>query len=61
MNFKILFFISFLFLAACQTTTTKKNLPTTKPAATDIIEKTSNDIKCNWFNYWSSIRIYNGS
>ncbi len=44
MNFKILFFISFLFLAACQTTTTKKNLPTTKPAATDIIEKTSNDI-----------------
>ena len=43
MNYKIIFFISILFLTACQNTTTKKTLPSTDPATKDIIEKTSKD------------------
>ena len=43
MNYKIIFFISILFLTACQNTTTKKTLPSTEPATKDIIEKTSKD------------------
>ena len=42
MNYKIIFFISILFLTACQNTTTKKTLPTTE-STKDIIEKTSKD------------------
>ena len=43
MNYKIIFFISILFLTACQNTTTKKTLPSPEPATKDIIEKTSKD------------------
>ena len=43
MNYKIIFFISILFLTACQNTTTKKTLPSTDTAPKDIIEKTSKD------------------
>ena len=43
MNYKIILFISILFLTACQNTTTKKTLPSTDPATKDIIEKTSKD------------------
>ena len=43
MNFKIIFFISILFLSACQNTTTKKNIPTSK-TTTDTIKQTSKDI-----------------
>ena len=43
MNYKIIFFISILFLTACQNTTTKKTLPSTDPSTKDIIEKTSKD------------------
>ena len=43
MNYKIILFISILFLTACQNTTTKKTLPSTDPSTKDIIEKTSKD------------------
>ena len=43
MNYKIIFFISILFLTACQNTTTKKTLPSTEPATKNIIEQTSKD------------------
>ena len=43
MNYKIIFFISILFLTACQNTTTKKTLPSTEPETKDIIEKSSKD------------------
>ena len=42
MNYKIIFFISILFLTACQNTTTKKIPPSTEPTK-EIIEKTSKD------------------
>tara|TARA_B100001250_G_scaffold42675_1_gene33710 strand:- start:3284 stop:4123 length:840 start_codon:yes stop_codon:yes gene_type:complete len=44
MNFKIIFFISILFLAACQNTTNKKDLPNTEQVTTDIPKKTP-DVK----------------
>ena len=43
MNYKIIFFISILFLSACQNTTTKKTLPSTESSTKAIIEKTSKD------------------
>ena len=44
MNFKIITLISILFLSACQNTTTKKNIPTSKPPTTDSTEQSSKDI-----------------
>ena len=43
MNYKIIFFISILFLTACQNTTTKKELPSIEPPTNDIIKKKSKD------------------
>ena len=43
MNYKIIFFISILFLTACQNTTTKKELPSIDPPTNDIIKKKSKD------------------
>ena len=43
MNYKIIFFISILFLTACQNTTNKKIPPSTESVTKDIIEKTSKD------------------
>ena len=42
MNYKIIFFISILFLTACQNTT-KKSLPSTESETKDIIKQTSKD------------------
>ena len=44
MNFKIITLISILFLSACQNTTTKKNIPISKPPTTDATEQSSKDI-----------------
>ena len=41
MNYKIIFFISILFLTACQNTSTKKTLPSTETITKDTIKKTS--------------------
>ena len=43
MNYKIIFFISILFLTACQNTTSKKTLPTKEPVTKDIVEKKLKD------------------
>ena len=43
MNFKIIFFILILFLSACQNTTTKNNIPTSKPSI-DTDKQTSENI-----------------
>ena len=44
MNFKIVILISVLFLSACQNTSTKKNIPTSKAPTTDSTEESRKDI-----------------
>ena len=41
MNFKIIFFVSILFLAGCQNANIKKNIPPKIPTTTEIIEEKS--------------------
>jgi len=43
MNFKIILFLSIIFLSACQNVTTKKNVPSKILKTTDIIEEKSKD------------------
>ena len=43
MNYKIIFFISILFLTACQNTTTKKTISSEEQVTKDIIERKSKD------------------
>ena len=45
MNFKIILYISIIFLSACQNTTVKKNIPTSKIPTTEAMEQKSKDLK----------------